>query len=291
MGMFDKVKNNSVVSKAKELDEKSKTRKQERAEMYRIKREMDEKIKVGDEIIKRIMGTKMVRNAQFNMKISRQGVSALKISSVWGKINKQVKSELREGNLELDEIPGRIDQLLVENSNPKKIQENAKKAEKAQKILGVEGYDFACTLHEKRMSAFGNQKEDVINGFCFVNEDRLIIKKISVFTKADMGDKIIPYEKINAIDYDKAGKFHVTSSIVISISGFDTIILKNINDENFKLLQNAWLNFNDKSNESNNTIIESNRSTNADELLKYAELYKQGLLTEEEFEAKKKELL
>ena len=103
-----------------------------------------------------------------------------------------------------------------------------------------------------------------------------------------MGDKIIPYEKINAIDYDKAGKFHVTSSIVISISGFDTIILKNINDENFKLLQNAWLNFNDKSNESNNTIIESNRSTNADELLKYAELYKQGLLTEEEFEAKKK---
>ena len=189
MGMFDKVKNNSVVSKAKELDEKSKTRKQERAEMYRIKREMDEKIKVGDEIIKRIMGTKMVRNAQFNMKISRQGVSALKISSVWGKINKQVKSELREGNLELDEIPGRIDQLLVENSNPKKIQENAKKAEKAQKILGVEGYDFACTLHEKRMSAFGNQKEDVINGFVLLMRIGLLLKKLVYSQKQTWGTK------------------------------------------------------------------------------------------------------
>ena len=46
---------------------------------------------------------------------------------------------------------------------------------------------------------------------------------------------------------------------------------------------------------SNSTVSETNKSqevTNkADELLKYAELYKQGLLTEEEFEAKKKELL
>lgn len=46
---------------------------------------------------------------------------------------------------------------------------------------------------------------------------------------------------------------------------------------------------------ASSTITENNSSSestsNADELLKYAELYKQGLLSEEEFEAKKKELL
>ncbi|WP_409197630.1 SHOCT domain-containing protein [Methanobrevibacter acididurans] len=36
---------------------------------------------------------------------------------------------------------------------------------------------------------------------------------------------------------------------------------------------------------------EEPQSSNADELLKYAELYEKGLLTKEEFEAKKKELL
>lgn len=40
-----------------------------------------------------------------------------------------------------------------------------------------------------------------------------------------------------------------------------------------------------------NTVQIKQETSNADELLKYAELYKQGLLTEEEFETKKKELL
>ena len=46
-------------------------------------------------------------------------------------------------------------------------------------------------------------------------------------------------------------------------------------------------------NEKNvsNTVQINQETSNADELLKYAELYKQGLLSEEEFEAKKKELL
>ena len=40
-----------------------------------------------------------------------------------------------------------------------------------------------------------------------------------------------------------------------------------------------------------NTVQIKQETSNADELLKYAELYKQGLLTEEEFKTKKKELL
>lgn len=287
---LDKFKN-SAINKAKELNEKNKEKREEREEIKRIKQEEKQRIKDGEDIIKSIMGTNMVRNVQFNRRIIDQGVSNLKISSVWGKINKQVKSELHEGTLELEQIPKRIDQLLVQNGNPERMQEKIEKSRRSEIKLGVEGYDFSCVLHEKRMSTFGGQKEDVLNGYCFINEDRLIVKKISVFTKSKMGDKVVPYANINAIDFDNAGKFHVTSSIVISISGFDSIILKNTTEENFRLLHDAWLNFNNKSNESIPTIIETNKVSNADELLKYAELYERGLLTKEEFDMKKTQLL
>lgn len=266
MGMFDKVKKNT-----------DKVDKQ--------------KIKDGEKIIKGIMGTKMVRNTQFNLKIINQGVPSLKIMSVWSRINNQVKSELHEGNLELEDIPARIDQLLVENGNPEKIQEKAEKFKNDAIKLGVDGFDFRCTLHEKRMGTLGGNKEDVVQGYCFVNEDRLIVKKISVFMKSQLGDKVVPYANINAIDFDKAGRFHVTSSIVISISGFDTIVLKNTTEENFKLLHDAWLNFNSKLNEPAPTVIESNQPSAADELLKWHDLYEKGVISEEEFEQKKKELL
>lgn len=95
---------------------------------------------------------------------------------------------------------------------------------------------------------------------------------------------------INAIDYDKqvVGR---TSGIVISVSGFKPIVLQGATDENFQLLNDAWLNFNKKSNESVQKIVETNTLTNADELLKYAELYEKGLLTDEEFAAMKKKII
>ena len=291
MGMFDKVKNSSVVSKAKELDEKNKERNREKAELKRIRLNEKERIKNGEEIIKRIMGTKMVRNTQFNIKIANQGISTFKTNSVWSNIHKQINKELREGTVELEDIPERIDQILIENGNPKKIQEKNEKINNELIKLGVENCDFSCTLHEQRMSTFGNKKEDVVNGYCYVNEDRIIIKKRSVFRKSDMGDKVIPYAKINAIDYDKAAGFHVTSSIVISVSGFNPVVMKNTTEENFRLLHDAWINFNSKSDAPTPTIIETNKPSDADELLKYAELFEKGLLTKEEFDMKKAELM
>ena len=181
-----------------------------------------------------------------------------------------------------------------ENKDYGKAQKEAEKRRENEIKLGVTGYDFECTLHEKRMSAFGGQKEDIVDGFCFVKEDRLIIKKFSVWMKSQMGDKVVPYANINAIDYDKAGKFHITSSIVISISGFDSIILKYTTEDNFRLLHDAWLNFNNPANESTSGYqapVDVPKFSAADELLKYAELYERGLLTKEEFDLKKEQLL
>lgn len=280
---------NKALNKAKELDEKQREYFEKEKEKNEIKKQEKERIKDGEDIIKRIMGSNMMRNVQFNNQIINQGVSTFKINSVWGKVNKQIKKELHEGTVELRDIPERINQILSQYANPEKIEKKNKKIQRELVKAGVEDRDFSCVLYEERRSGFNNKKENLVKGFCYVNEDKLVIKKLSFFKSRDLGDKVIPYGNINAIDYDKqvVGR---TSGIVISVSGFKPIVLQGATDENFQLLNDAWLNFNKKSNESVQ-IVETNTLTNADELLKYAELYEKGLLTDEEFAAMKKKII
>lgn len=285
MGFLDK-----ALNKAKELDEKQREYFEKEKEKNEIKKQEKERIKDGEDIIKRIMGSNMMRNVQFNNQIINQGVSTFKINSVWGKVNKQIKKELHEGTVELRDIPERINQILAQYANPEKIEKKNKKIQRELVKAGVEDRDFSCVLYEERRSGFNNKKENLVKGFCYVNEDKLVIKKLSFFKSRDLGDKVIPYGNINAIDYDKqvVGR---TSGIVISVSGFKPIVLQGATDENFQLLNDAWLNFNKKSNESVQKIVETNTLTNADELLKYVELYEKGLLTDEEFAAMKKKII
>lgn len=285
MGFLDK-----ALNKAKELDEKQREYFEKEKEKNEIKKQEKERIKDGEDIIKRIMGSNMMRNVQFNNQIINQGVSTFKINSVWGKVNKQIKKELHEGTVELRDIPERINQILAQYANPEKIEKKNKKIQRELVKAGVEDRDFSCVLYEERRSGFNNKKENLVKGFCYVNEDKLVIKKLSFFKSRDLGDKVIPYGNINAIDYDKqvVGR---TSGIVISVSGFKPIVLQGATDENFQLLNDVWLNFNKKSNESVQKIVETNTLTNADELLKYAELYEKGLLTDEEFAAMKKKII
>lgn len=285
MGFLDK-----ALNKAKELDEKQREYFEKEKEKNEIKKQEKERIKDGEDIIKRIMGSNMMRNVQFNNQIINQGVSTFKINSVWGKVNKQIKKELHEGTVELRDIPERINQILAQYANPEKIEKKNKKIQRELVKAGVEDRDFSCVLYEERRSGFNNKKENLVKGFCYVNEDKLVIKKLSFFKSRDLGDKVIPYGNINAIDYDKqvVGR---TSGIVISVSGFKPIVLQGATDENFQLLNDAWLNFNKKSNESVQKIVETNTLTKSDELLKYAELYEKGLLTDEEFAAMKKKII
>ena len=281
---------NKALNKAKELDEKQREYFEKEKEKNEIKKQEKERIKDGEDIIKRIMGSNMMRNVQFNNQIINQGVSTFKINSVWGKVNKQIKKELHEGTVELRDIPERINQILAQYANPEKIEKKNKKIQRELVKAGVEDRDFSCVLYEERRSGFNNKKENLVKGFCYVNEDKLVIKKLSFFKSRDLGDKVIPYGNINAIDYDKqvVGR---TSGIVFSVYVFKPIVLQGATDENFQLLNDAWLNFNKKSNESVQKIVETNTLTKSDELLKYAELYEKGLLTDEEFAAMKKKII
>ena len=108
--------------------------------------------------------------------------------------------------------------------------------------------------------------------------------------KHDKGNKIIPFSNVNAIDYDKAGGLQITSSIVIAISGVPPVVLRHTTEENFKLVHQAWLDYNNPSKNIDKSVTPTPTS-DADDLMKYADLYEKGLLTEEEFAAMKQKII
>lgn len=126
----------------------------------------------------------------------------------------------------------------------------------------------------------------------YLEQDYLLIKKLSAFTKKGRGDKKVPYSNISSIDYDKPGTFGVTSGIDITLSGSDVIALKSIFDkstENFYTMLTKVVE--EKKKPQPTHIIQQETISNADELLKWHALYEKGIITEEEFNQKKNELL
>ena len=105
-----------------------------------------------------------------------------------------------------------------------------------------------------------------------------------------MGDQIILYSDISALTVKNKNDVSITSSIQISLMSSDSINIYNITEDDFKKLNTHWLNYKNNLEESKNVVNEV-AYTNVEELMKYAELYERGLLTKEEFENKKKELL
>lgn len=126
----------------------------------------------------------------------------------------------------------------------------------------------------------------------YLEQDYLLIEKLSAFRKKGRGDKKVPYSNISSIDYDKPGTFGVTSGIDITLSGSDVIALKSIFDkstQNFYTMLTKVVE--EKKKPQPTQIIQQETTTNADELLKWHELYEKGVISEEEFNQKKKELL
>lgn len=109
-----------------------------------------------------------------------------------------------------------------------------------------------------------------------------------------MGTRKIYFHNISSIDFDARGRLHASSSVIINTKGAEHIQLKFVTENDFNLMNNAFENYIEKVHKPQQTApIQQNISTtsNADELLKYAELYEKGLLTKDEFEMKKAELL
>ena len=169
-------------------------------------------------------------------------------------------------------------------------------------------YDFAGILIED--GGFTN-RVDIITLQKNVRKDRNFISNVflKIFENKIkiVGSEIIPFALRPRTGRDMTIFFKDITTIDYSNNSFGEI---NINLSNntklrldayegdekyiedfYKLLNNVLENFKNNATEKNSSTNEKVEFCSADELMKYAELYEKGLLSEEEFNAFKKKLL
>jgi len=220
------------------------------------------------------------------------------------KIKKILELECHNDQLLVENIEDRAHELLTANNNLDEMKENLLKQNDGSFISNdSEDYDFSCSIDEIRTKWSGEKITDRRKCHVRVLEDKLIIQKTGVVIKSDLGNRIIYFSDISSIDFDKAGLLHVTSSITIILRGGEPVTLIYADEPQFNLLNGKWRNYKENQNKIQNPIMSQNiqeetnaqnietSMSNADELLKYAELYEKGLLTEEEFNSLKQKLI
>ncbi|WP_406533972.1 SHOCT domain-containing protein [Methanobrevibacter sp.] len=275
--------------------------------------EQKQKKKQAEKILDELVGGMMPTRTRFNFfaRMSSKGVKGIHQEKVRSKVLKTIKNEVINNELEptTEAINQRIDEILTENASPqilekrkKNYQESMnKKLIKKGEIEEKFGVDltnkqwFQCSIEEIKYSTFSNQRvRNIDTAYVIINEDNFEIIKESVWLKSNMGTRKLFFYNLTSLDYDARGKLHASSSVIINTKGSEHVHLKFVTRDKFELMNNAFESYLEKTHSPQQTApIQQNISTTstADELLKYAELYEKGLLTKEEFDMKKAELL
>lgn len=147
---------------------------------------------------------------------------------------------------------------------------------------------FKCSIEEIKYSTFQNQPHrNFDTAYVIINHDNVEILKESVWIKSNMGTRKIFYDNITSIDYDARGMFHASSSLIINTKSAEHIHLKFVSENDYHLLNDTFENYIQKPNDT--TFI--SQSSKADDLVKYAELFEKGLISEDEFNKMKNEII
>ena len=269
--------------------------------------------KILDELVGGLMPTSTRR--AFFKRMTVKGIKATQQEKVRMTVIKTIKNEVKDNSLEptREAINRRIEEILNENSDQELLQKRrqnyidaSKKAEnkklmkksEIEKKFGVDLANkqwFQCSIEEVKYSTFTNQPQrNIDTAYVIINEDNFEIIKESVWLKSNMGSRKLFFYNITSIDYDARGMLHASSSVILNTKSAEHVQLKFVTKENFDLMNNAFESYLEKTHNPQQVApIQQNISTtsNADELLKYAELYEKGLLTKDEFDMKKAELL
>lgn len=229
-------------------------------------------------------------------------------------INKQIKESCPD--IQLASFEKKCIDSIQLNNVEKELNEMAKHIINTHKKIGK--YDFAGKLIEE--GGFTN-KVDIVSlekharkdsdylSYVFLkifeNNIKIVGSKfkpiyislamISMTPKykcVEGKDRTIFFKDITSIGYSN-------EEIQLILVNNEKLILnaeksynKNENIEKFyNSLNSAWEKFKNNENEKTIATTEKTEISAADELMKYAELYEKGLLTEEEFDAMKKKLL
>lgn len=153
------------------------------------------------------------------------------------------------------------------------------------------------------------------NGIITLFEDRAVISRntaMGFLTQGIRGDRTFYYKDLSAIDYKKptmlangyiqfivAGTPHVNASVGLfassqeSLKDPNTVILRAFNKETpiiaeklYGILMQKISEYRDK---GNTTVVQN--ASPADEIRKFKQLFDDGLITQDEYDKKKKELL
>lgn len=190
---------------------------------------------------------------------------------------------------------GSSERLFNKKSDGKNEDLNKDKEKQLEQKFGVQFQNklwFECTIEEMRHSTFSNtNNRDVVHGYVILEDTYLEIIKESVFLKSKMGARKLFYENIASIDYDARGKLHLGSNLEINLKSSEKVQLKYVDKEIANLVTSKYNDYMENKISNNGGNILSDGNSNVDELMKYADLFERGLLTKEEFEQKKKELL
>lgn len=187
-------------------------------------------------------------------------------------------------------------------------------SEKAKKIINryekIEEYDFAGVIIEDRgfirRSPFSPDKVSKApndKSFAFLkifNNNIFIVKTDMGYNERDSGkfnikgEMTLYFNDINALNFSNGKIIVHLNSEKFTLQDYYKGIVKSDEYETFiedfyNLLNNAWKKF--KNNENEDDSSTNNDVSQADELMKYAELYEKGFLSEKEFNAMKKKLL
>lgn len=275
--------------------------------------EQKERKKQAEKILDEIVGGLMPTRTRINFfnRMNTKGIKPRHQEKVRLTVLKTIKKEVENYELEptMDAINQRIDQIIIDNVDPKVIEkrENAIQNAESKKIIKKNeieekfGIDlnnkqwFKCSIEEIKYSTFSNQpRRNIDNAYVIISDDNFEIIKESVWLKTNMGTRKLYFYNITSIDYDARGLLHASSSVIINTKGAEHVQLKFVTKDNFDLMNNAYESYLEMTHKPQQAqLIQNNISatSSADELLKYAELYEKGLLTKEEFDLKKSELL
>ncbi len=265
-------------------------------------------------IINSNVASSMRTQPEFSELLKLNGCPPLKLGTMGSKIRKQLLKEAKNGDLTVDTVMPRayslmgeylgidevrtFDENAVENTDNRfrenKMSSQLKTEIKLEKKFGVPFQNrawFSCTIEEMKYSTFTNEnRRDVDTAYVIVEDTYLDIFKESVFLKSNMGHRRIYYENIASIDYDARGRFHLSNSLIFNLKSSEHIQLKNIHENDVQYVTSMF----DQYLAGPSTVeVEtvSNGGSSVDDLMKYAELYEKGLITREEFDLKKNQLM
>lgn len=145
-------------------------------------------------------------------------------------------------------------------------------------------YDFKCRILEVRRNWRGADAEYLNSAYVTIHDDNLELRKTGLVISSDLGTTNFYYKDITSITFDKPGLFHTTSNININLYSGEKIVLQKVKEITYRKVYEKWITFKDKEKKQN-----KNHSDNS--LLKYAELYKEGLITDDEFTELKRQLI